>query len=63
MAEIVNASNGSILVENEMMISFEESVAEILPKVKNGRNFFENVNGWEIGIDGSDGTIYHALLK
>ncbi len=47
MAERVNAANGSILVENEMMISFEESVASVLPNVK----------------DGSDGTVYHALLK
>ena len=63
MAERVNAANGSILVENEMMISFEESVASVLPNVKDSRNFFENVNGWELGIDGSDGTVYHALLK
>ena len=63
MSERVNAANGSILVENEMMISFEESVASVLPNVKDSRNFFENVNGWELGIDGSDGTVYHALLK
>lgn len=63
MAERVNAANGSILVENEMMISFEESVASVLPNVKDSRNFFENVNEWELGIDGSDGTVYHALLK
>lgn len=63
MAERVNAANGSILVENEMMISFEESVASVLPNVKDSRYFFENVNGWELGIDGSDGTVYHALLK
>ncbi len=48
MAERVNAANGSILVENEMMISFEESVASVLPNVKDSRNFFENVNGWEL---------------
>ena len=63
MGEFVNSANGSIMVENELMNSFQDSVAEILPKVESGRNFFDNINGWEIGINGDTGVIYHALYK
>jgi len=45
-----------------LMTSFQNTVSEILPKVKSGRNFF-NLNGWEIGINGDTGVIYHALFK
>lgn len=58
----INHMKGSILVESEMMMSFKETVSQILPQVKSGRNFFV-VNGWEIGINGDNGVIYHALLK
>lgn len=44
------------------MLSFQDAVSFILPKVKPGRNVF-NVNGWEIGINGDTGVIYHALYK
>ena len=63
MGEFINSAKGSILVENELMMSFKNSVTEILPKVQAGRNFFPNVNEWEIGIDGTTGVIYHALFK
>ena len=62
MGEYVNSANGSQLVENELMISFQDAVAQILPKVQPGRNFFY-INGWEIGINGDTGVIYHALYK
>ncbi|WP_368734098.1 T7SS effector LXG polymorphic toxin [Listeria welshimeri] len=62
IGEFINSSKGSIITENELMLSFQDSVSDILPKVKSGRNFF-NVNGWEIGINGNTGVIYHALYK
>ena len=62
MGEFINSSKKSIITENELMLSFQDSVSLILPKVKPGRNFF-NINGWEIGINGDTGVIYHALYK
>lgn len=62
MGEFIKSAKGSIITENELMLSFQDSVSSILPKVKHGRNFF-NVNGWEIGINGDTGVIYHALYK
>ena len=44
------------------MLSFQETVLQISPEVKPGRNFF-NIDGWEIGINGDTGVIYHALYK
>lgn len=63
MGEFVNSAKGSIITENELMISFQDSVKQIISQVQPGRNFFENVNGWEIGINGDTGVIYHALYK
>ena len=60
MGEFVNSAKGSVLVENELMASFNNTVSKILPKVKSGTNFF-NLNGWEIGINGDTGVTYHAL--
>ena len=62
MGEYVDAAKGSIMVENELMISFQESISQILFKVQPGRNFF-NINGCEIGINGDTGVIYHAFYK
>lgn len=62
MREFIKSAKDSIITENELMLSFQDSVSSILPKVKHGRNFF-NVNGWEIGINGDTGVIYHALYK
>ncbi|WP_191018213.1 hypothetical protein [Treponema zioleckii] len=62
MGEFVNSAKGSILVENELMLSFQDTVSQILPNVKSGRQMFYK-NGWEIGINGDDGVIYHALYK
>lgn len=62
MGEFVNSANGSIIVENELMLSFQESVNQIIPQIQPGRNFF-TINGWEIGINGDTGVIYHALYK
>ena len=62
MGEYINSANGSVIVENELMISFQDSVSQILPNVQPGRNFF-HINGWEIGINGDTGVIYHALYK
>ena len=56
------AANGSVLVERELMASFQDTVSEILPQVQSGRNFF-TLNGWEIGINGDTGVIYHALYR
>jgi RHS repeat-associated protein len=63
MGEFVNSAKGSILVENELMGSFQSSVKQILPNVNSGKNFFSNINGWEIGINGDTGVIYHALYR
>lgn len=63
MGEYVNAANGSIMIENELMMSFRDSVEQILSEIQPGKNFFPNVNGWEIGINGDTGVIYHALYK
>lgn len=60
--EFVNSANGSVIVENELMISFQNSISKIMPKVQPGKNFFI-VDGWEIGINGTTGVIYHALYK
>jgi RHS repeat-associated protein len=62
MGEFVNSANSSVLVERELMASFQNTVSEILPNVQPGRNFF-NLNGWEIGINGDSAVIYHALYK
>ena len=62
MGEFVNSANGSVIVENELMTSFLDALSEILPQVQPGRNFF-NINGWEIGINGDTGVVYHALYK
>ena len=62
MGEYVNSANGSLWVENELMMSFQDAVSQILPNVQSGRNFFY-INGWEIGINGDTGVIYHALYK
>ena len=63
MGEYINSAKGSVLVENELMASFKNAVNQVLPKVKSGKNFFQNINGWEIGINGDTGVIYHALYK
>jgi len=63
MGEFINSANGSALVESELVLSFQETVNQIIPKVKPGRNFFQNVNGWEIGINGDTGVIYHAVYR
>lgn len=62
MGEFVKSAKGSIIVENELLLSFQDSLTQILPKVQPGRNFF-TINGWEIGINGNIGVIYHALHK
>ncbi len=62
MGEFVNSSKRSIITENELMLSFQDAVSSVLPQVKPGRNFFK-INGWEIGINGDTGVIYHALYK
>ncbi|MBC1488997.1 hypothetical protein HCJ52_09155 [Listeria sp. FSL L7-1485] len=62
MGEFVTAAKGSIIVENELMLSFQDAVSSIIPNVKPGKNFFK-VEGWEIGINGNTGVIYHALYK
>ena len=62
MGEFINSAKGTIIGENELMLSFQETVSQILPEVQSGRNFF-NINGWEIGINGDTGVIYHALYK
>ncbi len=62
MGEFINSAKGSIITENELMLSFQNSLTSILSKVNPGRNFF-NINGWEIGINGDTGGIYHDLYK
>lgn len=62
MGEFVTAAKGSIIVENELMLSFQDAVSSIIPNVKPGKNFFK-VENWEIGINGNTGVIYHALYK
>ena len=62
MGEFVKSAKSSIMVENELLLSFQDSLTKVLPKVQLGRNFF-NIGGWEIGINGDTGVIYHALYK
>ena len=62
MGEFVHFSKDSIIAENELMLGFQETLQIIVPKLKRGRNFFY-VNGWEIGINGDTGVVYHALFK
>lgn len=62
MREFIDSAKGSLLVENELMSSFKDTVAEILPEVQPGRNSFVK-NGWDIGINGDTGVIFHAVLK
>lgn len=62
MGEFINSANSSIIVENELMLSFQEAVNSIIPQIQHGRNLF-NINGWEIGINGDTGVIYHALFR
>jgi len=63
MGEYINSAKGSVLVENELMSGFNTAVDQVLPQVQPGKNFFSNINGWEIGINGDTGVIYHALYK
>lgn len=63
MGEYIKGSGGSILVENELMNSFKTAINHVLPQIRSGKNFFSNINGWEIGINGDTGVIYHALYK
>lgn len=44
------------------MTSFQETVSQIIPKVESGKNFY-NIDGWEIGINGDTGVVYHALYN
>ncbi|EAE5857178.1 hypothetical protein BSX38_00900 [Listeria monocytogenes] len=62
MEEFIKSAKGSIITENELMLSFQESVSSILPKVNPGRNFF-NVNGWEIGINGDTGGNISCFIQ
>ena len=57
---VVRAANGSFIIENELMHSFKETLVSLLSTVKSGRNFFVK-NRWEIGINGDNGVVYHAL--
>ena len=40
MGEFINSAKGTIIGENELMLSFQETVSQILPEVQSGRNFF-----------------------
>lgn len=62
MGKFVKSAKSSIIVENELMLSFQDSLTQVLPRIQPGRNFF-NINGWEIGINGDTGVVYHALYK
>lgn len=59
----ITKTGHSAMVENEIMNSFKTAVQQVIPKVQSGKNFFHNINGWEIGINGDTGVIYHALMK
>jgi len=64
MGEFINSAKGSVLVESEMMQSFKSAVDQVLTKpLQPGKNFFDNIGGWEIGINGETGVIYHALMN
>ncbi|MHC1748068.1 MAG: RHS repeat-associated core domain-containing protein [Cellulosilyticaceae bacterium] len=64
MGQYINSAKGSVLVENEMMQSFKSAVDQALTKpLQPGKNFFDNIGGWEIGINGETGVIYHALMN
>ncbi|MCT4543800.1 MAG: hypothetical protein N4A63_09675 [Vallitalea sp.] len=47
----------------DFFYSFKITVQKVIPQVQSGKNFFSNINGWEIGINGDTGVIYHALMK
>ncbi len=58
-----NCSNAGALSENEIMNSFLIAVKQISGMtLKMGDNQLF-VNGWEIGINGETGVIYHALMR
>uniref|UniRef100_A0A4Y8PXR6 Hint domain-containing protein n=1 Tax=Paenibacillus athensensis TaxID=1967502 RepID=A0A4Y8PXR6_9BACL len=66
MGEFVTSANkagGGLLSENEIMESFMNA-AKLAAKqeLKHGDNRLF-VGGWEIGINGETGVIYHALMK
>lgn len=64
MGEYINSTKGSVLVESEMMQSFNAAVDQVLAQpLQPGKNFFSNIGGWEIGINGETGVIYHALMN
>ncbi|QOR35930.1 RHS repeat-associated core domain-containing protein [Clostridium sp. 'deep sea'] len=66
MGEFINSANkagGGLLSENQIMESFMNAAklaSEQMLKHGDNRLF---VGGWEIGINGETGVIYHALMK
>ena len=64
IGEYINFAQGSVLVENEIMRSFQLAVSQVLTgQLQTGKNFFDNIGGWEIGINSDTGVIYHARMK
>lgn len=62
MRYVAGKTSHTGFIEYELINSFKTAVKEALPKVKSGKNRLL-VNGWELGIDGDTGVIYHALMK
>jgi RHS repeat-associated protein len=66
MGEFITSANkvgGGLLSESEIMKSFMNAAklaSEQILKAGDNRLF---VGGWEIGINGTTGAIYHALMK
>lgn len=60
----INSAKRSVLVESEIMQSFNAAVDQVLAQsIHSGKNFFSNIGGWEIGINGETGVIYYALMN
>lgn len=58
-----NKSGGGLLAESEIMDSFMRAAKLASRKgLKAGDNQLF-IGGWEIGINGTTGVIYHALMK
>ncbi|WP_088831371.1 RHS repeat-associated core domain-containing protein [Paenibacillus tyrfis] len=49
------------IASQSMLKSFRAAVEEAIPSLQEGRNFI-TVGGWELGIDSTDGIIYHAMM-
>lgn len=66
ISEFINSADkagGGLLSENEIMESFMVAARQASEQTLNLGDNSLLVAGWEIGINGETGVIYHALMK